>query len=274
MGGPGSGRASPVFPWREANVFADEEKQSMQRIRTFEEISLKIKKIILESEMKPGDRLPSEVELANRFQVGRQSVREALRILEFAGLISIQKKGRKSGVVVQDSIQQTISDLFIDALIFDSFPLEHLTIARLEIEGPMLSYAINNATEKDYQALEENILQARHKIACNQPATQENIRFHQLLAQASGNRVFVIVVGVLVSVMRDWLYRISLDLADNKDPYGLNEGIQRSRQVITYHEDILQAVRHRDHERAQSLLEDHLVELRDRLLALEIRRSP
>jgi DNA-binding FadR family transcriptional regulator len=246
------------------------ETQSMQPVRAFEKVSIKIKEMILKGVMKPGDRLPSEAELANRFQVGRQSVREALRILEFSGFISIQKSGRNSGVIIQDNILKTISDLFVDALVFGKLTLDHLTIARLEIEKRVVFYAINNAREKDYLSLEENIARAREKIALNEPTTEENILFHQLLAQASGNRVFVIVIGVLLTVLRDCLSRLSLDLSGKNDRYGFNEGIKRSRQVVTYHEDILQAIRHRDHELAETLMEEHLMDLRDRLLALEI----
>jgi len=244
--------------------------QSMQPVRAFEEVSSKIKEMIFKGVLKPGDRLPSEAKLANRFQVGRQSVREALRILEFSGFISIQKCGRNSGAIIQDTILKTISDLFVDALAFERLSLDHLTIARLEIEKRVVFYAINNAREKDYLSLEENIARAREKIALNEPATEENILFHQLLAQASGNRVFVMVISVLLAVLRDCLSQLSLALSEKNDKYGFNEGIKRSRQVVTYHEDILQAIRHRDHELAETLMEEHLVDLRDRLLALEI----
>jgi len=50
--------------------------------RTFEEISSEIKRLIFDGVLKPGDKLPSEIELAKMFAVGRQSVREALRLLE------------------------------------------------------------------------------------------------------------------------------------------------------------------------------------------------
>jgi DNA-binding transcriptional MocR family regulator len=59
--------------------------------RTFEEISSKVKTLIFDGTLKPGDRLPSELELAKQFGVGRQSVREALRLLELSGFVSIQK---------------------------------------------------------------------------------------------------------------------------------------------------------------------------------------
>ena len=59
--------------------------------RTFEEVSSKIKNLIFEGVLKPGDKLPSEAELAKQFGVGRQTIREAFRILELSGLLTVQK---------------------------------------------------------------------------------------------------------------------------------------------------------------------------------------
>ena len=227
--------------------------------------------MILKADMKPGDRLPSEAELAHRFQVGRQSVREALRILEFSGIISVQKGGRSSGAVVQGALLDTISALFVDAFDFEEIPWDHLTVARLEIEKRVILHAVTHAGEKDFQALESNLEEARARVARNEPATEENIRFHQLLAQASGNRVFVVVVNTLLAVLRECLGRLYLKLSEGNDQGGINEAIYRSRKVITYHEDILLAMRNRDHEGAEALMEEHMVDLRNRILALEIR---
>jgi len=220
--------------------------------------------------MKPGDRLPSESELAERFQVGRQSVREALRILEFSGIISIQRGGRNSGAVVQSALLDTISSLFVDAFSFEEISWDQLTIARLEIEKRVIQYAVNNAGEKDFQALESNIAEAKARVARNEPATEENIRFHQLLARASGNPVFVVVVNVLLTVLRDCLRRLYVKLSERKDQAGKDEGLHRSRIVVTYHEDILQALRDRDHEVAEALMEEHMMDVRHRILALKI----
>jgi len=57
--------------------------------RTFEEVSNRIKKLIFDGVFKPGDKLPPEIEIAQQFNVGRQSIREALRILE-AHLLEVQ----------------------------------------------------------------------------------------------------------------------------------------------------------------------------------------
>ena len=72
--------------------------------RTFEEVSGKIKTLIFDGVLKPGDRLPSEIELARQFMVSRQTIREALRILELSGFIKVQKGG-SGGPLIKDTIR-------------------------------------------------------------------------------------------------------------------------------------------------------------------------
>ena len=67
--------------------------QPIKNERTFEKVSTRIKRLIFDGVLKPGDRLPSEMELAHQFDVGRQTIREALRILELSGFITVQKGG-------------------------------------------------------------------------------------------------------------------------------------------------------------------------------------
>ena len=108
---------------------------------------------------------------------------------------------------------------------------------------------------------------AKEKILKKQPATDENIAFHKLLAESSGNIFFVVMVDVLLSILRDFLGRKHLSNSIKGDDRLINEDVARSRQVITYHEDILQAIKHKDIELAERLMEEHLLNLQDRLLS-------
>ena len=128
--------------------------------RTFEEVSNQIKKRIFEGVYQTGEKLPPEAELAAQFNVGRQSVREALRILELSGFITIQKGGG-GGAIVKGSISNTISKLFLDAFRLEKTSLEELTIARVEIEKVVLKYAVMHSDADDIRALQENVATAR-----------------------------------------------------------------------------------------------------------------
>ena len=144
--------------------------------RTFEEISSNIKKLIFKGVLKPGDKLPPETELAKQFNVGRQTIREALRILELSGFITIQK-GARGGPVIKDTILNHISSLYLDAFQMESISIEDLTFARLKIENVILEEAIDNARQEDIEALRRNIERAWQKIKAGILATDENIEF-------------------------------------------------------------------------------------------------
>ena len=82
----------------------------IQSLRTFEEVSSRIKELIFNGTLKPGDKLPPETQLAQEFNVGRQTIREALRLLELSGFIKIQKGGG-GGSFIADTILIPVSGL-------------------------------------------------------------------------------------------------------------------------------------------------------------------
>ena len=215
--------------------------------RTFEQICTEIKSLLFKGILKPGDKLPSEIELARQFKVGRQTVREALHILELSGFLTM-RMGSTGGPLITDTIFNTIRNSFLDAFQIKKIAPEELTIARLEIEKGMLRYAINNADESDIKRLEANILLAKeHAEAKNQPF-RDNIEFHRLLAKASKNQLFIIVVESIMAIVADYFSRVEPEF-------------EVSYRVIEKHENILAAVIDKDHEKAIALLEDHILKV-------------
>jgi len=213
--------------------------------RTFEEISTEIKSLLFKGILKPGDKLPSEIELARQFSVGRQTVREALRILELSGFITIQK-GSAGGPIIEDTVFNTISNSFLDAFLMKKITPEELTVARLETEKAMLHYVINNADASDIKSLQDNILQAKKHAEANIQPFKDNIEFHRLLAKASKNQIFVIVVESILAIVADFFSRLEPEF-------------EVSRRVIGKHEDLLAAIINRDREKAITLLEEHIL---------------
>ncbi len=215
--------------------------------RTFEEVSTEIKSLIFKSVLKPSDKLPSEIALARQFNVGRQTVREALRILELSGFITI-RKGARGGPIISDTISNTISNSFLDAIQMKSINIGELTLARLEIEKVVLNHAINNADSSDIKDLQENVLKAKRKTENRFQAFSENIEFHKLLAEASKNHVFVIVIQSIMAVVADFLSR-------------LEPNLEKSKRVVKAHEDILNAIISKRGDEAITLLEKHLLQV-------------
>lgn len=219
--------------------------------RSFEEVSGRIKELIVGGQLRPGDRLPTETELAARFSVSRQTVREALRILELSGLVAV-RRGGSGGPVVKNTIGETISGLFTDALRMEKITLDELTVARLGIERFVLSLVIRSACEEDLRALEDNVARARERLAHGELATAENLDFHRLLAKASKNYVLGVVVESILVLLRELLA-------------GLDPDLRVSGGSVSCHEELIAAIRGKRTEEADRLMEEHVLEVRTRL---------
>ena len=235
--------------------------------RTFERVSTKIKGLIFDGILAPGDRLPSETELAQQFDVGRQTIREALRILELSGFITIQKGG-SGGPLIRTTILNTINNLFLDAFRLEKVTTEELTLARIEIEKVMLGHAIDLADDQDILGLRENIQMARKKIDQNIMAIDENVEFHNLLARTSRNHVFVMVVGSIMAVVRDHTSRLTASLEGKNRVLRYSESVIISRNAVDIHEEIVNAVLEKDREKAMVLMDTHVREVGLRLESL------
>ena len=215
--------------------------------RTFEEISSKVKNLIFDGTLKPGDRLPSEQELAKQFGVGRQSVREALRLLELSGFVSIQK-GYGGGPVVKDTISTQIRNLYLDAFRMEKITVEEFTTARSVIEKAILNEVIDKADERDIKRIQANIAEAQELVANKKLATDENFDFHALLARASKNKVFIILEKSINAIHRNLRSRSTADY-------------KTTRNALKAHQNILDAIINKDREKAIRLLDKHILDV-------------
>ena len=216
--------------------------------RTFEEISSKVKALIFEGTLKPGDKLPSELELARQFGVGRQSVREALRLLELSGFVSVQK-GYGGGPIVQDTISTRIRNLYLDAFRMEKITIDEFTVARSVIEKAIINEVIDQADESDIRCLQENIEGAEALIAKKELATDENFEFHALLARASKNKVFIILEKSINAIHRNLRSRSKADF-------------ETTQNAVKAHQKLLDAIINKDREKAIELLEEHVFEVK------------
>ncbi|MDR2018961.1 MAG: FCD domain-containing protein [Syntrophobacterales bacterium] len=212
--------------------------------RTFDEIAIEIKKMIVGGVLRPGDRLPSEAEIAKQFNVGRQTVREALRLLELSGFVMVHKGGG-GGAIITNTIIDTIRKSFMDAAQMRDISVAELTYARAEIEKLVICRAVENSTDEDIAVLNENITQGRKAIASGVQAFEENMDFHVLLAKASKNAIFAIIVESLMAIVSDLLSRIP-------------QSLEISKKILEEHKQMVDAIAGRDKDRAIDLLDKHL----------------
>ncbi len=217
-----------------------------------------IKSAIHAGSLKPGDRLPSERELAEGFQASRISTREALKRLEAAGLVTV-KVG--SGVFVAQMDSKLMSESLFSILRVQNGTIDDLTEARLTFEPSVARLAADKITKEDIAALEENTRQAEMAIKLGLSAYEKNIEFHSLVAQATRNLTISLTMKTMLDVMKD----MSSDIARDNTPRTVN---RFARMAVRVHEEIVAALKERDSQKVYSLMQKDILRIQDGLKKL------
>jgi GntR family transcriptional repressor for pyruvate dehydrogenase complex len=177
--------------------------------RAFEEIAAQIRGQLASHALQAGDRLPAERRLAEQFRVSRNTLREALRSLEIAGLLEL-KKGATGGAFIKegggDAVIAGMSDLYQ----LGAIRPQHLTEARLVIGTEVARLASARRTKEDLAALAANVegAQAATDKGNLVRRAEINYEFHRLLARATKNPVLIILTDALMEMTRQFVERI------------------------------------------------------------------
>lgn len=151
-----------------------------------DEAILRIKEMILGGQLKPGDRLPREADLAEDLGLSRNSLREAVRALALINILDV-RQGDGTYVTSLDP------DLLLDALTFvvdfhrDDSVLEFLRVRRI-LEPAAASMAAVRITTDEVKVL-QHVLDASSHVATTEELVSHDIEFHRLVGVASGNSV-------------------------------------------------------------------------------------
>ena len=227
-----------------------------QVIEQFREIDFKrpadiilqqIKELISNGVLRPGDRLPPERALATRFGVGRGHIREAIKRLEFYGVL---KTLPQSGTIVTSLGGKALEGLISNVLKLEKEDFQSLmeTRALLEIQAARLAAA--RATEAEIVDLarihEEFCSQARSGAS----GLEEDLRFHLRIADCARN-----------SVLRSLINLLTPDIVTLSKRH---ETPQDGRFVVALqeHEAVLEGIRARNPDRAAAAMEEHIRKVR------------
>lgn len=227
---------------------------AIKRRRLSDEVSAQIQMRIASGELRSGDKLPAERDLAASFGVSRGAVREALRTLERNGLVALQA-GSRGGAFIGEGNAGLIGDGFRNLFLLGSVSLDELTEARQWLESTVVRIAAERASPEDLVALEANVDEAERLFQAGRydDKIDVHIEFHNLLAQATGNSVMIMLMGALMGVMRDFAHAV---------------GGERSDLTIKARRRLLEHLRKRDAAGAVEAMAEHLdslhVRYRDR----------
>ncbi len=224
--------------------------------RVFEEIADQIRELIYAGVLKPGDKLPPERELAAQFGAGRMVVREALRVLEQAGFILV-KQGIEGGTFVKSADTKVVTESFSNLIKLGNISIDQLMEARIAIEGVVLEFAMDKMDEHDLALLERNVLDTEDLLMQRVRLRRENLNFHQLLARATKNPIFEMIIQSVLDIVLSYLTKFQPDA-------------EYLRSNLDFHRTICHALKTKDIELARRTLRAHLDTVNKKLRELSI----
>jgi DNA-binding FadR family transcriptional regulator len=177
--------------------------------RAFEEVAAQIRGLVASGRLKPGDRLPSERDLAAKFNVSRSTLREALRALELSGMIEL-RKGVTGGPFVRPGDSGVVVNGLRDLYLLGTITPRHLTEARLWLSRIVVRVACERLTDEDLKELEANVAKASEADKADNFEARASFHreFHILLAAATRNPLLKIAMEGVMAVMREFVKKI------------------------------------------------------------------
>ena len=221
----------------------------VRRNKVYEEVAKQIERLIL-NKLRPGDKLPSERELAETLRVSRSSIRDAIRSLELMGLVE-PRQG--TGTIVREVSSEAVLNPFANALKHRQELVSELLDFRKMLEPPLAARAATHATAEDISEMEEILQRQEEKQSQGEAAVTEDAEFHYSVALASENSVVLKVLDILMDLLRDTRER-SLQL----------EG--RPQKSLAGHRRVLAAIKRRDAEAAKSAMRRHIEDVEEIVL--------
>ena len=226
--------------------------EQVKKVRVYEEIVEQLKRYFEQGNLKPGERLPSERDLAEMFNCSRVSVRQALTILEAQGLV-VRKVGGGTYKADEDDFELSqLVSLLMPEREEDAID-DPLEVRRL-MEPQIARLAAVRATEEDIALMEDCLRLQKEKVERGQLIIHEDSQFHYAIARATKNGI-IIRLGEAINDMI-WETRQQSIMAE-----------QGARRSLAGHYLIFEAIKNKDGEGASKAMEEHLREVESLMFA-------
>jgi len=201
-----------------------------------------LKFLITSGQLKPGDKLLSERKLAEKFGVGRAPVREAIKKLEFYGILKSQPQ---SGTFVAGLETTELENLISDALQIQTYDFYSLVETRQILEVNAVRLCCERRTEADLRLIEKSLLICEKKIKEGSAAVDEDLNFHRQIAEAGKNQVLksmmlIITPDIMTNYRKYWI------CDKNKSVAGME------------HQLLFEYIKNQDADAAEVMMKQHL----------------
>ena len=216
-----------------------------------------VRSALFRGELKPGDFLGSETDLARKLGVSRVPVRDAFRTLQAMGIVEI-RLGANGGAYIAGGDPSRFADALAVQFKLVGLSAEELFEAQIAVEGSAAELAAESATAADLAELREAL--ARLKAVINDAAafTDAGLKFHFRIVEASHNRALIAYARALVEVLYE--------------AYAPQTTPELARRVLAKHARVLAFIEARQGAKAREAMTAHLRQVRHRVLE-EIARA-
>ena len=212
--------------------------------------SLDVQKVIISQirdlinlkNLEPGEKLPSERMLSQKFDVSRSNLREAIQKLEFYGLL---KSIPQSGTFVANIGIVALNGMIEDILRLDDPDFKSLVETRILLELKTVRLAALRRTDDDLKKIKDALDAYTKKVLNGEDAVQEDLLFHLAIAKASGN-----------GTMNNFMLIITPEIITNFEKYHVCDK-NLAKRSITEHESIYKAIKKQKPQLAKQKMKEH-----------------
>ncbi|GGM20625.1 GntR family transcriptional regulator [Dactylosporangium sucinum] len=196
--------------------------------------------------LKPGDHLEPERTMLERYETGRGTLREALRFLEFQGVIVI-KPGPRGGPILTDPNASHLASTLVLLMQLKQAPFRNIVEVRTALEPMISRLAAERISDESLAELGGTIDQMRDHLDNQDLFLEANQRFHDIIAWSSGNTLFGYIVDSLLGILDGTVI-------------GIEYPSPRRAAIVKAHDEIYHALMSRDPQAAEDRMRDHINE--------------
>ena len=207
------------------------------------------KKKIMDGELRPGEKLPPERDIAERLNVSRNSVREAIRIMDMTGVISSQQG---SGNYITCEFQKSLAETMTMMFAMDQIDYKQISQIRQALECLAFSLAIEHASDEQIKEMESLVKNA---------ALDKKLHF--MLAQSSGNILVLDFLEACSGVIDSFIHDMRAAILRTEE---------RKKLLNECHKKLIEALKEKDEKKGQEALKRHFMLINEILEERENRK--
>lgn len=197
--------------------------------------------LIVHEDLKPGDKLPTERELMARLEIGRSSLREAIKTLSAVGALEVK---RGSGIYVGSGGTSILAKPLAWGLFLSKSSVEQVIEARSVIEVALAGWSAERRLDENISEIEELLI--KMEVSRNEKMVyiQLDLQFHLAVAKAAQNKLLFQVLNIFQNLLRVWMETTYDEAHGPKDS-------------MVAHRELFEAIREKDGNAARSIMQKH-----------------